>query len=358
MFDSITIFDWDGPSFGVGKRGRKLLRRGEEATATIVGIKVTNTGSDDSGSNSRHYAYALDVKSGISGPVRMGCRQNLTPARRLLHIGSQVIVKHRKGRVIIDWTKTLDGLGVDHGGRADCPEWWKPLKGRKIPPAGVEDKEQNGNRRRIAGATPARATILRVNDLSSGVLGMGLQNVDVDVQLTFADGKSRQALLRRIVAPDYAYFLLKVGTVLPVGVDKGGERITVDWVAAANGDISTDSAPPQATRNPDEPLPPTATDKLGGIFGSLVGKALDSGGMGTEAPEGAEIPFQTYVEISARLARDAVPPEQHDAYAQRHGVAPGAWGPGSRAWQSRCARDWKLGAQYGQAYQDAYSRLG
>ncbi len=358
MLDSITIFDWDGPSFGIGRRGRKLLKRGEEATATIAGIKVTKTGSDDSGSNSNHYAYALDVMTGAGAPVRMGCRQNLTPVRKLVHVGSQVVVKHRNGRVIIDWTKTLDRLSYDHQGMADCPDWWKPLSGGKIPAAGVADHEQNRDRRRIGGATPATATVLRINALGGGLFGGGIENVDVDVELKFKDGTSRQSLLRKAIAPDYAHYLLKVGTVLPVGVDQNGERITVDWVAAANGETSTDSAPAAPTRDPLEPLPPTGADKLGGAFGSLIGKALDAGGMPTVAPEGMDIPFETYVDVSARLARHAIAPEQADAFAEQFGVPPGAWGPASRAWQSRCARDWKLGAQYGQAYQDAYQRLG
>lgn len=363
MFDSFTLLDWDGPSFGVGRRGRKLLERGDEATATIVGIAVSSTGSDDGGTNSRHYAYALDVLAGTGAPQRLGCRQHLNPHRRAVHLGSQVVVRHAKGRVIIDWPKTLDRLGVERSGPADSADFWKPLSGDAIPAPGVADREQGSDQRRIAKGAPARATVLRINELSGGLFGGGIENVDVDVLLTPEGGAPREALLRKIIAPDYAHHLLKVGVVLPVAVDrhKGSERITVDWVAAANGQTSVDASPPQATRDPAAPLPgaaPTQPDKIAGALGGLLGKALDHAGLSTEAPEGAEIPFETYVEVSARLARDAVPPAEHDVYAQRFGVPPGAWGPGSRAWQSRCARDWKLGAQYGQAYQDAFQRLG
>jgi hypothetical protein len=231
ILDSITIFDWDGPSFGIGRRGRKLLARGEQATATIVGIKVTRTANgDDAGSNSKHYAYALDVQQGKGAPVRMGCRQYFSPERRRVGLGSQVVVRHRKGRVIIDWRGTLAGLGSDNARLGDSTEWWKPLKDPPAP--GIEDHEQNGNRKRIAAGQAAHATVLKINALE-GLFG-SIENVDVDVELAYPDGTKAPGLLRKVIAPDYAHHLLRPGAVLPVGVDKGGSRITVDWVAACN----------------------------------------------------------------------------------------------------------------------------
>ena len=353
FLDSITIFDWDGPRFGIGLRGRRLLERGEQSRAVIAGIKVTRTGSDGDGSNTRHYAYALDVREPHGQPVRLGCRQLITPSREAVHVGSEVVVRRRRRKVIIDWAATLDGMGIEHGDLANSADFWKPL--RKPPPAGVSDVEQNGDRRRIARARAARATVLRIVALDS-MFGM-IQNVDVDVQLTFTDdGSTRQGLLRRVVPPDYAAFLLAVGTVLPVGVDKDGERITVDWVAAANGGTSVDPAPPAATRDPAAPQEPTATGKLGNALQGMLAGVVAKGGLSTEAPEGAEIDFDTWVEVSAGLVRDGIPEAQHDAYATSLGVPPGRWAEASRAWQVRAATDWSLGARYGDAYQRAFQR--
>jgi hypothetical protein len=352
FFDSITIFDWDGPGFGIGRRGRKLLDSGEPARAEIAGIKVTRASSGGEGSNSCHYAYALDVQDPTGAPVRLGCRQLVTPHRQAVHLGSQVVVRRRRRKVIIDWAATLDGLGVEHRGLADSPDFWKPL--RKPPPAGVADHEQNGDRRRIARARPARATVLRVVALG-GSFG-ALENVDVDVQLTFSDGSTGQALLRRIIPPDYAAYLLSAGTVLPVGVDKGGARITVDWVAAANGGTTVDASPPAALRDLDAALPPAGGDKLLGALQGVLEGAMAKGGLSTEAPEGAEIDFDTWVEVSAGIARDGVPEADQDAYAARLGVPPGRWAEASRAWQARAGSDWRLGARYGDAYQRAYQR--
>ena len=354
LFDSFTLFDYWG-DFGIGRRGRKLLARGEASTATITGIKVSRSGDSEVGSNSYQYIYALDVRSG-TGVRRLTCRQNLSPQRKLVHLGSTVQVRHRKDRVIIDWEATLASLGhpTDH---AASVAGWKPLKPRKAPD-GVEDHEQNGPRRRIGQGKPATATVLRVNQLGAGPFGGTIENVDVDVQLRFTDGEPRQGLLRKIIPPDYGAYLLSVGTVLPVGVDKGGERITVDWIAAANGETSTDTAPPVPTRKPDAPRDATAPEQMGGFVGGLIGKVLDASGMPAEAPAGMEIPFETYVEVNARIGRGSIPPSQHEAVAQQCGVPPGAWGPASRAWQSRMARDWKLSSQYSDAYEAAYQRLG
>ncbi|MDP2712675.1 MAG: hypothetical protein Q8O56_15795 [Solirubrobacteraceae bacterium] len=347
-----AIIDGTGPSFGIGRRGRRVLRSGRRATGVIVGIKVTRSSSGE-GTNSRHYAYALDVEQPQGESIRLGCRQRLAPQREIVHVGSQVVVRQRRRKVIIDWAATLDELEVEHDGLAESAGSWKPL--RKPPPAGVEDLERNGERRRIARGRAAQATVLRVVALDS-MFG-ALENVDVDVQLTFDDdGSTRQALLRRIIPPDYAAFLLRVGTVLPVGVDKDGESITIDWVAAANDGTTVAAAPPAPTRDLDAPPPPTASEKLGDALQGMLAGAIAAGGLSTEAPEGAEIDFDTWVEVSAGLARDAVPEADHDAYATRLGVPPGRWADASRAWQVRASSDWRTGARYGEAYQQAFQR--
>lgn len=277
LFDSITLFDYWTPMFGAGRRGRKLLERGETATATITGIRVTRTGDSDTGTNNNHYAYALDVRTG-TGIKRLACRQNLVPQRKLTHVGSEVQVRYRGDRVIIDWAATLTALGAD-GTHAESTIWWKPMRPRKAPAHGVRDHEQNGPRRRINGGTPGSATVLRITELNSNLFGGTLENVDVDVQLTTADGPSRQALLHKIIAPDYAHYLVTPGTVLPVGVDRGGERITVDWLAAVNGGATTDPAPPAAERDVSAPIAPTQGERLGGMLQGLYDRAMDSAGV-------------------------------------------------------------------------------
>lgn len=238
LLDSFTLFDFS-PGFGVGRRGRRLLRVGDAAQATIVGIKVSRTGSDSDSSNSNHYLYALDVAQPLGPPVRLGCRQNLLLGRGLVTIGSTVAVRVRSGRVIIDWVATLQSLVGDGSGRGESADWWKPL--RTPPEPGITDHEQNGDRRRIAKGSPALATVLHVAS-SADVFGMGLQNIDVDVRLAHADGRTTETRLRRLLVPDYAKPILTAGRVLPVGVDRGGDRITVDWVRAVNDQAVAGSA--------------------------------------------------------------------------------------------------------------------
>ncbi len=355
MLDSFTLFDWS-PSFGIGRRARKLLVHGEAAPATIAGIKVTHSGDSES-SNSYLYAYLLDVRTG-AGVRRMACRQFLAPQRALAHLGEEVSVRLAKDQVIIDWAATLAGRGLDGAGGGST-HWWKTLDPAQVP-EGVDDHEQGSVRKWIARQTPATATVLRVTELTSRTFGMSLENLDVDLQLTLPDGSTRQTMLRKIIPPDYARHLVVTGTVLPAAVSPSGDQMIVDWIAAANGGASHDPAPPVPTRKLSEPAPATAGStaggKLLGAFEGLMGKALDAGGLSAELPPEQEIPFQTFVEVTARIDRTGVPPSQQDRFAQQFGVPAGAWGPASRAWQSRLARDLALSAEYREAYAAAYGR--
>lgn len=67
--------------------------------------------------------------------------------------------------------------------------------------------------------------------------------------------------------------------------------------------------------------------------------------------------FETWVGISAYLAKRAVAPAKYDEAAQGLGCPPGRWSEIDRVWQARIRADWQMGARFGEAYEKAMKAL-
>jgi hypothetical protein len=316
-----------------GRRAARVLREGEASDATIVGILVERT--SDETSVEPEYRYALDVRTGF-GTSRVGVRQRLGGSRRSdAHVGATVPVKVRGDKVVIDWGRHLEAEGEVVVGT------WRMVD---PPREGVEDRSRKGERKRIDAGAQGSITVLRVTQVTSA-LGP-TENLDLDVQLRLADGTDPEIRrLNRIWPPDYARFLVKVGAILPVGVDKDGRRITIDWERAANGGAGFDAAPP-------EPSPEAAPDD--GV-GDRALRAVDAFvtrhvGAGDPAAVG-DVTLETYVKVQVGLILDRVGPANADDYATRHGVPPGTWATVDAAWKARTMTA-EYGTQFGALFSE------
>ncbi|MGI9015582.1 MAG: hypothetical protein ACR2HR_00510 [Euzebya sp.] len=144
---------------------------------------------------------------------------------------------------------------------------------------------------------------------------------------------------------------------------------------------------PPAPAQPPSALPPEGSG-IGGILqwsldqakagwqaehGSSLGQAsMDTAGPSANAEVGVGSPVEAaspaqpeefgtvlgvslsaYAGAQAGLQRDRVRPEQLDAYLIGHGIAPGTWEQVQQGWQQRFQSDWRAGAAFGQAVQDA-----
>ncbi len=316
-----------------GRRAARVLRKGEASEATIVGILVERT--TDGESIEPEYRYALDVRTGF-GTSRVGVRQRLGGTRRSdAHVGATVPVKVHDDKVVIDWGRHLEAEGEVVVGT------WRMVD---PPPEGVEDRWRKGERKRIDAGASGSITLLGVTPVISP-LGP-TANLDLDVQLLPADGAGPEfRRLDRVWPPDYARFLVKVGAILPVGIDKDGRRITVDWERAANGGAGFDPAPP-------EPRAPAPRDAGAGQRAIRAVDAFVTRRVGAGDPAAAgDVTLETYVEIQVGLILDRVAPADADGYAVRHGVPAGDWATVDAAWKARTMTA-EYGTQFGALFSE------
>jgi hypothetical protein len=316
-----------------GRRAAKVLRKGEASDATIAGILVERT--SDETRVEPEYHYALDVRTGF-GTSRVGVRQRLGGSRRSdAHVGATLPVKVLDDKVVIDWERHLGAEGEVMVGI------WRMVE----PPGdGVEDRSRKGERRRIDGGVQGTITVLRATPVISA-LGP-TENLDLDVQLLPADGADPEIRrLDKLRPPDYARSLMKVGAILPVGVDKDGRRITVDWERAANGGTGFDPAPPEPP--PLAAPAPRASDRAMDVVDTFVTRHV---GAGDPAAAG-DVTLETYVDIQVGLILDRVAPADADAYAARHGVPPETWATVDAAWKARTMTP-EYGTQFGALFSE------
>ncbi len=201
-----------GPQIA-GRRGGRVLQEGQEGEATVVGIRTDRSGDDDS--TDPPYTWALDVRCG-GETFRCGLRQRGL-LRRQMHVGAVVPVRVLRGRVAVDDDRMR---GTVREGKVFLAGW----KMKDPPVDGVEDRYARRDQKRIRDGRAALATILALHSQ-----GPAIVDVHADVLLAFGDtGESDQRRIK-LRPPDYASYLVTVGTILPVGVDKEGRRVTVDW---------------------------------------------------------------------------------------------------------------------------------
>jgi hypothetical protein len=303
LLDAFSVIDLlDGPGL-TQRRGNRIFDRGERLPATLTGIEVRT-----SGEGSTDYVWGVEVRRPGGEPFRAACHQGRpTEAWDVVRLGMPLEVAHRKGEVVLRFEPQMSS--------------WRPARR-------CDDGIDDARVRRPSGPRhDAEVGGWRPKTL----LGMDREEVDL-----LLGGAWRKAWV-----PEYCGHLLAAGTVLPVD-----ERGQVDWLAALERHGHGVGVPrPPATHDPE--AGPSPEERAAAFAGRLMGA---SGG------DPGEVTFEQWVEVSAGIVRDRVPPADHDAYAQAHGVAPGAWAPGEAAWKGRMLSDWQLGARFGEAFQQAVRR--
>lgn len=337
----LEYVNWPGTGLTlIGRRARRVLRKGEAGTATITGIEVERRTSSEAAAEPI-YRYALDVRSG-GRAFPAGVRQVLFPRGDEAHVGAVVPVKTRGDKVVVDWERHLGCRDPDN------EAFVSPWRMVDPPPPGVHDRSRRKERERIAGGRSASLTVLSAAHGQS--LFGPLRELDVQVELRYADGGVEQRGLR-LRAPDYIRHQMRVGVVLPAGVDKGGSRVTIGWEAAANGGAGLDPSP-SAVDATVAPLPEPAVNRF---FGALQSFGEQAAGMG-DASQTGDITLKQYAEITGGIVRERVPRDGQDGYAQRFGVPAGQWAQVEAAWRTRTMTNSGLGTRYHALYKAACKR--
>jgi hypothetical protein len=323
--------------FGRGKvTGEAVMERGERASGRLVGIHVSETsGAGDSDTNVRVIDYAVEVAGGDR--LVAGLRQHLQPLD-VIRLGMPVQLRRLQDRVALDWAATC-------GGRGGVPVFVK-----QHPPDGITDETlglKRAQKKGVAGVATVNAATVR-----DAMMGLArVLHLDLTVR---ADGLDAYDVeVGKVEVPFYATHLVEVGTALPCWVRPNRlDRVTIDWPAAAAADPGIDRPPSPVLDGIGNVLtgtPSTAASVAGGVEVSPAAATPD--GPGREPING--VSFDQWVAVEAGLTQDRVPPDQYDAYAQRHGVAAGSWAAGRTGWEARMRSDWRLGAAFGEAVEAA-----
>ncbi len=313
-----------GPSF------MKVWQQGEPAEGKIVGIRRAEISEDESTYEIED--YAIDV-----GGELVGIRQKLVP-REEVRLGMPVTV-HRLGKAaVMRWGAPADNR-------------WKAVK---PPAAGIEDKVAGPPR---GGWISGEAGVL---ELGSRSAMLGLSTV-AQAKVRFSDGT--EALVDKYVRPFYATHLGAAGTKLPaLQHPRDPRKIAIDWPAAAVANPGIGVAPLEgaiATVS-DSGLAMGAGGGVSlpgfgktGLFDRMQEKlqATTAAAMGVDANPGPAVddpvPWETFIAATIAIRDDPTTPQ--DEVAQRHGVPAGEWAATNKRWMGRIAKDWKLGAAFGQA---------
>ena len=224
-----------------GPSADKVRETGTPTPGIISGLEVTSTHEEDV---DRYYLWAVQA-----GGVTYGIRQELVPLHDV-RLGMPVELRVDGNNAVIVWGD-------------DMTIRWKMLK--TPPSAGiVDDYDLAGNKGALSKArrdgTSATVTIGALVERS---VAMGLAAViDAKVRVESAERGSYDATVENVSnVPGYASHLPVVGAVLPAWETRGmfgGERVLVDWPAAAMADPGVGK--------------PTASPKAkGGLFGAVSG---------------------------------------------------------------------------------------
>ena len=328
--DSVT--DTIGPSRY--KKGQDIESGGRPVAGRIAGIERKLDDGEDT------ELFSLEF-TGPDGPVLAGTRIRARGMERL-RLGMPVLLRvDDDGRAVLDWPALCERWGIGFAEPAQ-----RPL--RSAPEQGVSDAALDMRvQSHLKKWTAARARIVSF-ERRTMFGGVATQNWDVDLQLP--DGATTRA--GGEVVPFYASWLAAPGADVPIVVDpKNPGKASVDWPSAANEAAdragALDDAPPAGSLaeaiEQDRSAPPQTA-----MSTTPPGTAADP----DVAPiEGVSL--ETWAAVEVGIGRDRVPPADHDAYAQGHGVPAGRWAAVGAAWQARTMTDWRVGAKVGEALEAA-----
>ena len=293
-----------------GVKPQKVVDRGERAMGRIVGIEVEMVSGGEGESDRRVDEYAVEVLTPTSFVA--GVRQYLQPDHSV-RLGMDVVVLHLDGHAVIDWPATSGGSN-------------SPVSALlKEPPArGILDKTLG--LKKAAKGVPAKVTIanLQIRDTMLGLASV----LDIAIAV-HPDGLDEyDSELKKATVPFYATHLAEIEP--GVGVPPAAILGSVGNVFSGTGTpTSTVSVPAD-----DRPIA-ASTD-------------------GHDAIDG--VTFDMWVAVEAGTQRDRVAPGEYDVYAERYGVPPGAYTAAAAVWQARMMKDWRLGAAFGEAVEQAKNR--
>lgn len=319
--------------FRRGPKSGTIVERGRRETGRLVGIAVVKA-TDSDGDTIQAESYAVELSIGT-----VGIMQQLLPVDSV-RLGMEVVAIHHEASAVIDWAATC-------GGEAPIYGWMVP---KRVPEPGIVDEFLKLDRARRQ--TPATATI-RAAEVRDTMMGAA-RSLALELTVEPRGLDAYDSELTKVKVPFYANHLIEVGNRLPVWVNpKRLDNITVDWPVAAVED-------PGIGRPPSEVLAQVRKVFGGGALSSAPTQGMGVGGAPAGPADTSEFPplegvaFDQWIEVQVGLTHDLIAPADHDAYAQRHGVAPGTWAAADAAWNRMFrSSDWRFGMAYGEAMEAA-----
>jgi hypothetical protein len=308
----------------------KVISAGTRARGTIVAIAVSQT-HDDPPKRVDEYSLQLDS---TGGNRRLVVRQVLKPDD-CVRLGMEVLVWVKDDEVFIDWDGTMSAAGRTGSNVTDR---WKAVKDGGF--IGISDETIGLERAEKKGI----AVSIKVESVRMDSTMFGISQAPTFVTLITIEGDEPYELeMKRQEVPFYATHLAAAGKTLPgFARESHLDRVKIDWPAAAMADPGVGVAPSEsASKAEATPTQAMSTDPIGA--------------MSAPAPQGDEPPpidgvtWQQFVAIEWGFVRDKVKPKDWDAYAQSHGVAPGAWAGAAKQWNLKVRKDPNLQRMFGAA---------
>ena len=293
-----------------GKKSRSLVSSGEQASATVVGIRV-----EDRADSPTRWEYALDVHA-AAGTFRAGCRQSLgVDARRAAALGRHVVVRHRGGQVMIDEGALA---GSDAGAAASTGNTgWKQVD---PPPVGILDERFSKHQAAIISATATTVTVVSV------------EPTDGEERWSFTalvDGGAGRTVTVRARVPHYAAGQVAPGSRLPAGLTSMGD-VLIDWFA-----VAANRTPNQPQEPPPAPTPPTDT-------AAALSPSPAPPHQFESRSDAKE--FQAWLKLRAVRA-SGVPDSVLATAMKKFGIAAESWPSIDIKWSQRCQSDPNLAEQ-------------
>lgn len=317
-------------------RAEKLAAEGVTNEAVITGIKGRH--QDD------RTDYTLRLEWFDPSP-RVGA----------VHYGGDIPVALRLGstvRVATDGDKVAIDPGPMQGVKGAPQD--AGATSRKVPEQGIDDKAFNSSVIKRWRNWPAETATVESLEVVT-VLGMTSENWHITVRRT--DGST--ALVKRDFVPPYARWYVAPGAEVPIVVDPkdpGRAQIVYPQLAidrSGAGGSWSDQAPAgsiaehRIARTPDP-------EDISDVHSMAAPEPVDltPSSDSVDAIEG--VTLERWAEIEAALQVGRVPPAEYDAWAtEQFGVPAGRWTAIQQQWQSRTTTDWRVGAAFGEAFEQA-----